>query len=130
MPNNLAVTDLLSSPYKVRSMQLGKQVLTRANGQFQAVVNGRCALGFSEGVVLSIEWAAIGLCDEQGIVFSVKAREGFEPQLEGATLVSADAEPLSWHEQSSSLLAVISALDWHEAVKDLLAQTYQVGADL
>lgn len=130
MPNTLAVSDLLSAPYNVRRIQRGQQVLSRANGRFQAVVNGRCLLSFAEGVMLSFEWAAVGQSDEQGIEFSVQARDGFEPKLDGATLVDGGGAPLSWHEQRTSLLTVVGTLHWHEAVKDSLAKSCLVGADL
>jgi hypothetical protein len=130
MPNSLAISDLLSAPYNVRRIQQSKQVLSRANGRFQAVVNGQCLLSFNEGVALSFEWAAVGESNEQGIEFSVQAREGFEPHLDGATLVDDGGAPLSWHEQSASLLNVVSALHWHDAVKDSLAKYCLVGADL
>jgi hypothetical protein len=130
MPNSLAISDLLSAPYNVRRIQQGKQVLSRANGRFQAVVNGLCMLSFAEGVALSFEWAAVGQSDEQGIEFRVQAREGFWPQLDGATLIDGGGEQLSWHEQSASLLTVVGTLNWHDAVKDALAKSCLVGADL
>lgn len=128
MPNILAVTDLLSAQYSVRGIQQCKQVLSRANGRFQAVVNGRCMLSFAEDVVLSFDWMAVGQSDDDGIEFSVQAREGFEPQLDGARLVDGGGVPMSWHEQSASLLALVGKLDWNEAVKESLAKTCLVGA--
>lgn len=130
MPNTLAISDLQSGPYSVRRIQQGKQVLSRANGRFQAVVNGRCLLSFAEDVVLSFEWSAVGQSDEQGVEFSVQAREGSDPQLEGASLVDGDGVPLSWHEQSASLLALVGTLDWNEAVKESLGKSCLVGAEL
>jgi hypothetical protein len=130
MPNTLAISDLESAPYRVRSIQQGKQVLSRANGRFQAVVNGRCLLSFAEDVVLSFEWSAVGQSDDQGVKFSVQAREGFEPQLDGASLVDGGGLPLSWNEQSASLFTFVRTLDWYEAVKDALAKSCLVGTDL
>lgn len=130
MQNSLAVSDLQCAPYSVRRIQQGKQVLIRNNGRFQAVVNGQCLLSFAEGLVLSFDWRAVGHSSEKGVEFSVQPREGFEPQLEGASLVDDCGAPLSWHEQSASLLALVGALDWYEAVKDLLAKSCLVGAEM
>jgi hypothetical protein len=129
MQNTLAVTDLQTAPYNVRRIQQGKQVLSRVDGRFQAIVNGRCLLSFAEGIVLSFDWRAVGQSDEHGVQFNVQAREGFEPQLDGASLVDALGAPLSWSEQSASLLALVGTLDWNEAVKESLAQMCLVGAD-
>ena len=129
MQNTLAVTELQTAPYNVRRIQHGKQILSRVNGRFQAVVNGQCSLSFAEGVVLSFDWRAVGQSDEHGVEFCVQSREGFEPQLDGASLVDIGGEPLSWYEQSASLLALVVMLDWNEAVKDSLAKTCLVGAD-
>lgn len=129
MPNTLAISDLQSGTYSVRPIQHGKPVVSLANGRFQAVVNGRCLLSFAEAVVLSFEWSAVGQSDEQVVEFSVQAREGFDPQLDGACLVDGGGVPLSWSEQSASLLALVGTLDWYEAVKDLLAKSCLVGAE-
>lgn len=129
MPNTLVISDLQSGPYSIQRIQQGKQVLSRASGRFQAVVIGRCLLSFAEDVVLSFEWSAVGQSNDQGVEFSVQAREGFDPQLDGACLVDDSGVPLSWSEQSASLLALVGTLDWYEAVKDLLAKSCLVGAE-
>lgn len=130
MQNSVTASDLQFAPCSVRSIKLGKQMLSRASGRFQTVVNGQCLLSFPEGVAISFDWSAVGQSTEQGVEFNVQVREGIEPQLEGASLVNCGGAPLSWHEQSASLLALVGAIDWSEAVKESLAKSCLVGAEL
>jgi hypothetical protein len=130
MLNSLAISALQSAPFNIRRIQQGKQMLNRAHGRFRAVINGRCLLDFAENVALSFDWVAVGQSDEQSMEFTVHPREGYFPQLDGTILVDDTDMTLSWRDQGDTLLALVDSLNWQDAVKESLAKTYLVGADL